>query len=70
MNLCASRQESCTANACREEIALKATVIRSHLKSAKHLSGKEWLQRNEAQERDIAQQFATHNKQEHLHGET
>ena len=37
---------------------------------SKHLSGKERLQRNEAQEQDITQQFATYNKQEHLHGET
>ena len=57
-------------NACREEIAFKATVIQLHLQSAKHLSGKEQLQRNEVQEHYIAQQFATYNKQEHLHGET
>ena len=46
----------CTA--CREELALKVTVIRQHLKSNKHTVGKERLQRKDRQERDIAEAFA------------
>ena len=40
-------------NACQEKIAIKATVIQLHLKSAKHLSGRQQLQQNEVQEQDI-----------------
>ena len=43
---------------CREELGLKLTVIRLHIKSKKHQAGKERLQSNEAHERDIATSFA------------
>ena len=58
----------CTA--CREELALKVTVIRQHLKSNKHTLGKERLQRKDGQEKDIAEAFAAYNEKEHLAGET
>ena len=41
-------------NACREEIGLKKTIIENHVKSSKHASGKEGLEKKEARERDIA----------------
>ena len=43
---------------CREELGLKLTVIRLHIKSKKHQAGKERQQSNEAHERDIATSFA------------
>ena len=40
--------------ACREEIGLKKTIIENHVKSSKHTSEKERLEKKEARERDIA----------------
>ena len=40
-------------NAFREEIGLKKTIIENHVKSSKHASGKERLEKKEARERDI-----------------
>ena len=40
-------------NACREEIGLKKTIIENHVKSSKHASGKERLEKKEARKRDI-----------------
>ena len=55
---------------CREELGLKVTVIRQHLKSNKHQLGKERLQRKDREERDIAEVFDAYNKEQHLVGET
>ena len=55
---------------CREELALKVSTIRLHVKSRKHQSGKERRLRSEASERDIATSFAKYNQQEHTSGET
>ena len=56
---------------CREELGLKVTVIKQHLKSKKHQLGKERLQRKNREERDIAEAFDNaYNKEEHLAGET
>jgi len=57
----------CTA--CREEIGLKASVIRLHAKSKKHISGKERLKQKHIHDMDIAQAFKEYNEQQHLEGE-
>ena len=44
-------------NACREEVGLKSTIVRNHVRSNKHEMGKNRLARKEAVERDIAQAF-------------
>ena len=41
------------SNACREEIGLKKTITENHVKSSKHASRKERLEKKEARERDI-----------------
>uniref|UniRef100_A0A1X7T065 DUF659 domain-containing protein n=1 Tax=Amphimedon queenslandica TaxID=400682 RepID=A0A1X7T065_AMPQE len=57
-------------NGCREELGLKATVVKLHVKSNKHKLGKEKLQGRNKEEIDIAQAFDTYNQKEHLAGET
>ena len=42
-------------NASHEEIGLKKPIIENHVKSSKHASGKEHLEKKEARERDIAE---------------
>ena len=55
---------------CREELGLKVSVIRLHVKSRKHQAGKERRLQSEACERDIETSFAKYNQQEHTSGET
>lgn len=57
-------------NACREELSLKASVVRSHVKSEKHVKGKKQLASKEARERDIATTLQQHNTHNHLEGES
>ena len=57
-------------NACREEIALKKTIIETHVKTSKHASGKECLEKKEARERDIAKSLEEYNNQFHPKGES
>ena len=45
--------------ACREEVALKISIIRCHIASSKHASGKDRLKLREAKERDIAMSLET-----------
>ena len=56
-------------NACREEVGLKSTVVRNHVRSNKHEMGKNRLARKDAVERDIAQAFRAA-ETEHPRGET
>ena len=56
----------CTA--CREELGLKASIIRLHIKSQKHQNGKERVSHKEARERDIAEVFEAYNEEAHLAG--
>ena len=56
-------------NACREEVGLKRSVIANHVKSTKHVLGKQRLARKEASERDIASVLAT-TQGVHPRGET
>jgi hypothetical protein len=57
-------------SACREELGLKASTIRLHIKSVKHQNGKLRVSRKEARERDIAKAFKTYNQDAHLAGGT
>ena len=52
---------------CREEISVKKSSIENHLKSLKHLNGKEKLRHREA---DIAESLAKYNSEVHPKGET
>ena len=54
---------------CKEEIGLKATVICLHVKSKKHISGKECLKQKKIHDMDIAEAFKVYNDQEDLAGE-
>ncbi len=57
-------------NECREEVELKSTVVRNHVKSNKRRLGKDRLARKEATEWDIATAFKSAQQEEHLRGET
>ena len=56
--------------ACREELSLKANVVKNHLKSDKHKKGKRKLESKDARERDIVTALQKHNQTSHLEGET
>ena len=56
--------------ACREEVALKISIIMCHIASSKHASGKDRLKLREARERDIAMSLETCDTEVHTRGET
>ena len=58
----------CTA--CREELALKATVLKLHFQSRKHKDGKERLRCKDKWDMDIAEAFSAYSNEEHVVGET
>ena len=58
----------CTA--CREEVALKKSIIQLHIKSEKHIRRKRKLVTNEKREQDIAKALGAYDKEEHPVGET
>ncbi len=57
-------------SACREELSLKTSVIRYHLKSDKHQEGKKRRTKKECRERDIADALTKHNESTHQEGES
>lgn len=57
-------------NACREELSLKLSVVKLHIRSSKHRAGKEALAKKEARERDIARALVLYDRQEHPSGHT
>ena len=57
-------------NGCREELSLKMSVVRNHIRSAKHEEGHKRLKSKELREKSIADALAAHNKETHLKGET
>ena len=57
-------------NPCREEIGTKLSVIRLHVKSKKHVSGKEHVKQRKVRDIDIAEVLKPYNENEHLVGET
>lgn len=56
--------------ACREELALKATVLKLHFQSRKHKDGRERLGCKGKRNKDIAEAFDAYSKEEHVAGET
>lgn len=57
------------AQACREELVLKKSIIENHIKpSKKHAIGKERLAEKGKQERDVAEALELYNKKEHIAG--
>ena len=56
-------------SSCREELGLKLSVIQLHVKSKKHMAGKERLVSKTASEKDITESLIRYNHQEHLSGE-
>ena len=67
--LCVSaRKLFCTA--CREEVALKKSIIELHLKSEKHEIGKGRLTSKEKREQDVVKALGAYDKEVHPVGET
>ena len=56
--------------ACREEVALKRSIITGHIGSSKHVEGKARLQSKEAREKDIASSLQAYSAEAHDRGET
>ena len=56
--------------ACREEVALKLSIIKGHVVSSKHENGKLKLHSNEAQEKDIVKSLQAYDVEAHGRGET
>ena len=54
--------------ACREEVALKRSIITSHIGSSKHVEGKARLQSKEAREKDIASSLQAYSAEAHDRG--
>ena len=57
-------------SACREELSLKVSVIKNHMKSAKHVASKKKCTLKECRERDIAESLIKHNESTHQEGES
>ena len=57
-------------NACREELALKKSIIELHVKSEKHAKGKEKLASKGKREQDISEALKLYDKEVHPVGET
>ena len=55
---------------CREELCVKSSSIKNHCRSAKHLQGKERLEKQQSREQDIADALLAYNKEVHPRGET
>jgi len=56
--------------ACREELSLKKSSVENHIKSSKHVKGKQRLSKKEAREKDLAESLRSYNEEVHLRGET
>ena len=58
----------CTA--CREELSLKQSIIKGHVKTSKHLRGKKSVAERVSRQRDIAQALKEYDQEVHPAGET
>ena len=54
---------------CREELSLKSSSIKNHIKCSKHKERKAKLAAKDKKERDIARALRKHNEESHLVGE-
>ena len=68
-NLCVSSGKL-FCNACREEVNLKKSSVRNHIRSTKHKNGKAALNIKNKKERSIAEAIQQHNNEVHPRGET
>ena len=68
-NLCRNRGKL-FCNACRDPISVKKSIIRQHIKSAKHESGKVCLAHKEKRERNTAEMLVDYDKATHPVGES
>lgn len=57
-------------NACRETLSVKRSTLSNHIKSTKHLDGKENLKRKEAREVSIATALKKYNETVNPKGQT
>ena len=55
-------------NPCREELRLKSSSVKNHLRSFKHIEGKQKLAKRIAREQDMAVALKAHKSEEHLTG--
>ena len=55
---------------CREELCVKKSSVSNHLKSSKHIKGKEKLRKKEIREKDLTETLQRYNNEVHLRGET
>ena len=51
--------------ACRENVAVKQSVVQNHIKSKKYEESKERLKKKESRERDIAEALRAHDAETH-----
>ena len=57
-------------NACREEMSLKMSSVRNHIRCTKHEEGRRRLKRQGGKGETTADALVAHNKETHLRGET
>ncbi|XP_065892612.1 uncharacterized protein [Dysidea avara] len=57
-------------NACREEVNLKKSSVKNHIRSVKHKNGKDALNTKNKREKTIAEAIQQHNSEVHPRGET
>ena len=55
---------------CREEVSLKHSIVKNHIKTAKHALGKDVLTKKQSREQDIAKALKRFDDQNHPTGET
>ena len=53
-------------SACREELHVKSSTVKNHIRSTKHVDAKKLLSTKEAREQDIAIALKAHNSTDHL----
>jgi len=56
--------------ACREDLAVKSSVVKNHVNSKKHKTSKEKHKEKVARERDLAEALRAHDRATHRKGET
>lgn len=69
-NSAQDKKGAISCEAYREEVSVKRSTIMCHIKSQKHLSGKERLRQKAKRERDLAEVLRTYDDRNHPKGET
>ena len=55
--------------ACREELSLRKSTIKNHIRSSKHSSIKDRLKERKARDGDLVQSLKKYDEEEHSSGE-